>query len=55
MNSRQRETLALFYRNLSGKMATTTDMITALDTPVDPVPMDEPKPSARASGGGCRT
>ena len=30
MNGRQRETLALFYRNLlSGKMATTTDMITS--------------------------
>lgn len=56
MNSRQRETLALFYRNLlSGKMAATTDMITALDTPVDLVPMDETEAErARSSGGRVR-
>lgn len=42
LNGRQRETLALFYRNLlSGKMASTADMITALDTPVDLIPMEE--------------
>lgn len=42
MNGRQRETLALFYRNLlTGKMASTADMITSLDTPVDLVPMGE--------------
>ena len=39
---RQRETLAVFYRSiLSGRMAATEDMITALDTPVDLVPMGE--------------
>ena len=56
MNGRQRETLALFYRNLlSGKMATTTDMITSLDTPVDLVPMEETDAERdRASGGRVR-
>ncbi|KNG93087.1 HlyD family secretion protein [Pseudaestuariivita atlantica] len=39
---RQRETLALFHSNLlSGKMSSTDEMITALDTPVDLVPMSE--------------
>ena len=39
---RQREVLALFHSNLmSGRMASTQDMITALDTPVDLVPMSE--------------
>lgn len=39
---RQRETLALFHTNLlSGRMAATGEMITALDTPVDLVPMGE--------------
>ncbi|WP_189799561.1 HlyD family secretion protein [Tateyamaria sp. syn59] len=39
---RQREVLALFHSNLlSGRMASTQDMITALDTPVDLVPMGE--------------
>ncbi|WP_158968164.1 HlyD family secretion protein [Chachezhania sediminis] len=38
----QRETLALFYRNLlSGRMEATADIITSLDTPVDLVPMGE--------------
>jgi multidrug efflux pump subunit AcrA (membrane-fusion protein) len=42
LNGRQRETLGLFYRNLLvGKMAATNDLITALDTPVDLVPMGE--------------
>lgn len=42
LTGRQRETLALFYRNLlSGKMAATEDIITSLDTPVDLVPMEE--------------
>jgi multidrug resistance efflux pump len=42
LSGRQRETLALFYRNLlSGRMAATADIITALDTPVDLVPMGE--------------
>lgn len=42
LNGRQRETLALFYRNLlSGRMAATDELITALDTPVDLVPLDE--------------
>ena len=39
---RQRETLSLFYNGvLSGRMATTSEMITSLDTPVDLVPMGE--------------
>ena len=42
LTGRQRETLAVFYRSiLSGKMASTGDMITSLDTPVDLVPMGE--------------
>ncbi|MEL7097192.1 MAG: HlyD family efflux transporter periplasmic adaptor subunit [Pseudomonadota bacterium] len=42
LTGRQRETLALFYRNLmSGKMAATQEVITSLDTPVDLVPMGE--------------
>lgn len=39
---RQRETLSVFYNGvLSGRMASTSDMITSLDTPVDLVPMGE--------------
>ena len=42
LTGRQRETLALFYRNLmSGQMAATDEIITSLDTPVDLVPMGE--------------
>ncbi len=42
LRGRERETLALFYRNLlSGRMTSTTEMIAALDTPVDLVPMHE--------------
>ncbi len=42
LTGRQREALGLFYRNLmTGKMAATEDVITALDTPVDLVPMGE--------------
>ena len=42
LSGRQRETLALFYRSLlSGRMASSGDVITSLDTPVDLVPMDE--------------
>ncbi|MEL7216630.1 MAG: hypothetical protein AAGJ96_11955, partial [Pseudomonadota bacterium] len=42
LTGRERETLALFYRSiLGGKMASTADMITSLDTPVDLVPMGE--------------
>lgn len=42
LTGRQRETLAIFYRSiLSGKMVSTGDMITSLDTPVDLVPMGE--------------
>lgn len=42
LTGRQRETLAVFYRSiLSGKMASTEDVITSLDTPVDLVPMGE--------------
>jgi len=42
LTGRQREALGLFYRNLmTGRMAATDDIITALDTPVDLVPMGE--------------
>ncbi|MEM6312238.1 MAG: HlyD family efflux transporter periplasmic adaptor subunit [Pseudomonadota bacterium] len=42
MSGRQRETLGLFYRGLlSGKMASSGDVITSLDTPVDLVPMGQ--------------
>lgn len=42
LTGRQRETLALFYRSiLSGSMASTNEIITSLDTPVDLVPMGE--------------
>ncbi|MEO1703979.1 MAG: HlyD family efflux transporter periplasmic adaptor subunit [Pseudomonadota bacterium] len=42
LSGRQRETLAVFYRSiLSGKMASTEEVITSLDTPVDLVPMEE--------------
>lgn len=42
LSGRQRETLALFYRSLlSGKMASSGDVITRLDTPVDLVPMEQ--------------
>lgn len=49
LNGRERETLALFYRNLmSGRMSTTGDMIVALDTPVDLVPMGETEAERKA-------
>jgi len=49
LTGRQRETLALFYRNLlSGRMTTTADMIVALDTPVDLVPMGETEAERKA-------
>lgn len=42
LSSRQRETLALFYRALlSGRMASSADIITSLDTPLDLVPLQE--------------
>lgn len=42
LTGRQREALGLFYRNLiTGKMAAVGDVITALDTPVDLIPMGE--------------
>lgn len=42
LTGRQRETLSVFYRSiLSGRMASTEEVITSLDTPVDLVPMEE--------------
>lgn len=42
LSGRQRETLALFYRSLlSGRMASSGEVITSLDTPLDLVPMEE--------------
>ena len=50
LTGRQRETLAVFYRSiLSGKMASTEDVITSLDAPVDLVPMEETE-EERAEG-----
>ncbi len=51
LTGRQRETLALFYRNLlSGRMASTDEVITALDTPVDLVPMGETEAERNLAG-----
>ena len=42
LTGRQREVLGLFYRNLmNGRMVATDEVITALDTPVDLIPMGE--------------
>ena len=50
LSGRQRETLALFYRALlSGQMASSGDVITSLDTPVDLVPMSETDEEKEAS------
>lgn len=47
LTGRQRETLAVFYNSvLSGKMASTNDVITSLDAPVDLVPMEETETEA---------
>ncbi|SIS83272.1 hypothetical protein [Phaeovulum vinaykumarii] len=49
LNSRQREILGLFHKNLlSGRMVDTGEMIAALDAPVDLVPMEE-TPRERAA------
>ena len=54
LSGRQREVLALFYRNLlSGRMAATDEIITSLDTPVDLVPMGETE--AEKAAGTART
>ncbi|WP_294225890.1 biotin/lipoyl-binding protein [uncultured Shimia sp.] len=53
LSGRQRETLALFYRALlSGQMASSEDVITSLDTPVDLVPMEETEEEKEASTKG---
>jgi multidrug resistance efflux pump len=53
LSGRQRETLAIFYRSiLSGKMASTEEIITSLDTPVDLVPMGETEEETRAGSVG---
>ncbi len=50
LTGRHRETLAVFYRSLlSGRMASTEEVITSLDTPVDLVPMGETE-EEKASG-----
>ena len=49
LTGRQREALALFYRNLlSGRMTSVGDMIVALDTPVDLIPMGETEAERKA-------
>ena len=54
LSGRQRETLSVFYRSiLSGRMASTEDVITSLDTPVDLVPMGETE-AEKASGTAGR-
>jgi len=56
LKGRERETLAIFYRSiLSGRMATTDDMITSLDTPVDLVPMGETEEEKKANAPSERT
>lgn len=53
LSGRERETLAVFYRSiLSGKMAHTDTMITALDTPVDLVPMGETEEETTSATAG---
>lgn len=53
LTGRQRETLAVFYRSiLSGKMASTEEVITSLDTPVDLVPMGETEEEETAGRTG---
>ncbi len=53
LTGRQRETLAIFYRSiLSGRMASTEDIITSLDTPVDLVPMGEKEEEKAAATAG---
>ncbi|MCL4186983.1 MAG: HlyD family efflux transporter periplasmic adaptor subunit [Rhodobacteraceae bacterium] len=53
LSGRQREVLALFYRNLlSGRMAAVADVITALDTPVDLVPLTETDRERTAATAG---
>jgi multidrug resistance efflux pump len=53
LSGRQRETLAIFYRGLlSGKMATTQDVITSLDTPLDLVPMEQTEAEHASSAKG---
>lgn len=53
LSGRQRETLALFYRALlSGRMASSEDVITSLDTPVDLVPMEETEEEKEESTKG---
>lgn len=53
LSGRQRETLALFYKSLlSGTMASSEDVITSLDTPVDLVPMEETEEEAAQSKAG---
>ena len=53
LTGRQRETLAVFYRSiLSGKMASTEEVITSLDTPVDLVPMEETEEEEAAGRTG---
>lgn len=53
LSGRQRETLAVFYRSiLSGKMASTDDIITSLDTPVDLVPMEETESEKTSATAG---
>ncbi|MCC6304459.1 MAG: HlyD family efflux transporter periplasmic adaptor subunit [Rhodobacteraceae bacterium] len=54
LSGRQREVLALFYRNLlSGRMAAVADVITALDTPVDLVPLTETEEERAAATLGA--
>lgn len=55
LSGRQRETLAVFYRGLlSGKMASTQDVITSLDTPLDLVPMEQTEAEHASSAKGPR-
>lgn len=52
LTGRQRETLAIFYRSLlSGRMVSSGEVITSLDTPIDLVPIEETEAEAEAKIG----
>lgn len=52
LTGRQREALAIFYRSLlSGRMVSSGDVITSLDTPIDLVPIEETEAEAEVKIG----
>lgn len=52
LTGRQREALAIFYKSLlSGRMVSSGDVITSLDTPIDLVPIEETEAEAEVKIG----